>query len=621
MKKIKCIVLAVSCSALLANAGLPDLAPPKVQMVDEFGVNVHSGQVQSSLETVSIGGAMGLSHSISNYTNNFSITGFRGYQDKYYTKGRVTELDSRIATYKNVMRVHDTGGSVDFELLVDGVPVNFTGTYVANYTYRALGDTRNTLVPVNDRVVWTKPDGTEVRFERGSVGYPDQVGLLRQIKLPNGFTIDVDNANKRVTTNTGFALKYIHQYDVADAMMEASKYGITNSTEVPAVNAEMWATHNPKYVQAINTSIENCLTQNCTKNWPKAEFKWPAGMPRAIFLGDSTLKVTDSKGAATEFYFRGFDLAYNGTTLYEHSTPLKNFSPRLIGIKPAGSSERVYQYTYKNIFDIHSSGYTTWFFLSSDAGQVTEAKRYNQSASYGIGEALYDDLLNTGSGFVQRVLPKVSAYPGAINSVTTRDGVYNYELSYRNFPTQFSPNTGPRSSYGYDPRGNQDRMCKGTECTTALYPTDCLNPKTCNQPTWIKDAKGQQTDYTYHAASGQVETVTQPANKNGYRSQTRYEYTQKRARYFDSSGTKIDGAAIWLKTAERFCINSNFAGACGTGDQEVVTRYEYDSDNLLLTGMTVTADSKTLRTCFQYDIYGNQIGKTQPKAGLTSCPR
>jgi hypothetical protein len=36
--------------------------------------------------------------------------------------------------------------------------------------------------------------------------------------------------------------------------------------------------------------------------------------------------------------------------------------------------------------------------------------------------------------------------------------------------------------------------------------------------------------------------------------------------------------------------------------------------------MTVTESGGTVRrTCYQYDLYGNQIGVTQPKANLASC--
>lgn len=65
------------------------------------------------------------------------------------------------------------------------------------------------------------------------------------------------------------------------------------------------------------------------------------------------------------------------------------------------------------------------------------------------------------------------------------------------------------------------------------------------------------------------------------------------------------------------------SGGCA-GNDEVVINFEYDHNNLLLTGKTVTAlntkgASETLRTCYQYDIYGNLIGETKPKANLTSC--
>src|SRR5690349_5093104 len=46
-----------------------DLERPPVQFIDKFGVNMANGQVSHSLSTVSIGGSMGLSHSVSVYAN------------------------------------------------------------------------------------------------------------------------------------------------------------------------------------------------------------------------------------------------------------------------------------------------------------------------------------------------------------------------------------------------------------------------------------------------------------------------------------------------------------------------------------------------------------------------
>ncbi len=154
----------------------------------------------------------------------------------------------------------------------------------------------------------------------------------------------------------------------------------------------------------------------------------------------------------------------------------------------------------------------------------------------------------------------------------------------------------------------------------AQYPGNCspTTRKTCNQAEWIADAKGNRTYYSYHPQSGQVATITSPPDRNGHQAQTRYEYTQLSARYFDNSGTRITGSPIWMKSAEKYCINSNYAGSCEAGD-EVVTQFEYNHDNLRLTGTTVTADGVTLRTCYQYDRFGNQIGKTTPNANRPTC--
>lgn len=642
------LVLGLIISFDIYAVTLPDLAPPKVQLVDEFGVNVHSGQVQSSLETVSIGGAMGLSHNISNFTNNFSITGYRGYQDKFFARGRVTELDTRLNQYKNVMRVHDMSGTADFWLIDGGVIKNFGAGPVTNYTYAAVSDPRNTLVRRTDGVYWTKPDGTEVVFEGALNGSPDHVGTMKQIRYPNGFIIDIIKVTdqtgyvtRRITTNTGFALKYIHHYDSADALMAPAKYAIRYDSVTPRVEPELWARENPKYVQAINTSVESCLTSACVTNWPKAEFKWPAGMPRAIYLGDSTFRVTGATGGVTEYYFRSYDLALNeaGNVVEGHTRYQRN-SPRLIGIKPEGSNEQLYKYTYKNVFNTQSSEFTTWFYLSGEAGQVTQVHRYGVASSgYSFGDAYYSSIQNSGGGYIQRVLPKVDQYPGAIHSVTTRDGQLTYEVSYRNFPSHYVWNSGMVESYGYDARGNMTSHTKGAVTFTASYPASCDNPKSCNKPTWTSDAKGNKTWFTYHSQSGEVETITYPADKNGLVRQVRFEYTPHQANYYPlNGGSKIAGSPIWLKTAERTCTSSNTLGStCASANDEVVTQYEYNSDNLFLTGMTITAAEPvnmwapggasntiqvtTKRTCFQYDKYGNKIGETEPNAFLSQCPR
>jgi YD repeat-containing protein len=223
-------------------------------------------------------------------------------------------------------------------------------------------------------------------------------------------------------------------------------------------------------------------------------------------------------------------------------------------------------------------------------------------------------------------VPRSIAYaPDVLEYVEGDEGRLTFELNGRNFPASFAATLGPTTTYQYDARGNLNRVeLAGVAQMVAQYPSTCTaaTTKTCNQADWIEDAKGNRTNYTYHTQSGMVSSVTAPPDQHGHRAQTRYEYTQLNAHYYNGGGSKITGAPIWMRTAERYCINSDYvSGACNspTAD-EVVTRYEYNNDNLLMTGMTVTDPAgSVLRTCFQYDAYANQIGKANPNANLTSC--
>ncbi len=92
---------------------------------------------------------------------------------------------------------------------------------------------------------------------------------------------------------------------------------------------------------------------------------------------------------------------------------------------------------------------------------------------------------------------------------------------------------GDYTTYGYDNRGNVTSVTNTPKSGSGLSPTTiyagydatCSNLKTCNQPNWIQDAKGNQTDYTYDATHGGVLTVTLPANGNGLRRRTYNTYT------------------------------------------------------------------------------------------------
>ena len=717
-------LLAIGLSYVIFSGlvyGSGDFAPPVISLVDKYGVNLADGQISQSLNTVSIGGSMGISHNIAAYTNEFSMTGFRGYQDKFYAITRKKLIGQTVQGYGflEVLNVHDYENSVDFIVKLNGQRLDSSTSATSGYTYEALRDDRHTLAMASDGYLsWTKPNGVVVRFMRSPGAKPFDTAVMESITYPNNFTIKVESPYS-VVTNTGFKLKYIfvddnrsdsssssvsniplpptnlnsrHVADCAHTATWSASIGATfyifrassinssaiqitslsqnvvctpgdpnsnkpmwvqacntsgcssqiyfsgmapdpgwKGTNVPPANPLLWSQRNPKYIQAVNSAFENCAVDNvlCNLKWPKVTFEWPVGMPRSMYQGESTLKVTDAMGGVTEFRFKSFDLAYDAGVPVEGKTPGERFSPRLVGVKPATSSQIEYKYTYKNLFYPVSADNSSWFQLAQDAGVITSATRVGNGTGYYIDDAYYGDVKNgaaTKAGGIYSVTLR-KQWPGTLIDVVGIQGSAHYEQGFRNFMESFNPLDGLAEVYTYT-RGNLTKITYADNAfTEAEYPPLCnqTNYKYCNKPTWTSDRKGNKTYFEYHRQSGEVQRVTSPPNKINRSAVTRYSYEEKQASFFQN-GVKSLGTPIWLKTAEKTCIQTATSGdACvGGAADEVVTSYEYNNDNLLLSGMTVRAFnyggvSETKRTCYQYDIYGNRIGETQPNANLTSC--
>jgi len=67
--------------------------PPTVRTVDEFGVDLSSGYVVTTVNTVSIGGGgLGLSHHITVKSNDFDMRGLYSFSDKYAGTGRYVKV-------------------------------------------------------------------------------------------------------------------------------------------------------------------------------------------------------------------------------------------------------------------------------------------------------------------------------------------------------------------------------------------------------------------------------------------------------------------------------------------------------------------------------------------------
>lgn len=161
--------------------------------------------------------------------------------------------------------------------------------------------------------------------------------------------------------------------------------------------------------------------------------------------------------------------------------------------------------------------------------------------------------------------------------------------------------------------------------TSATY--NCSVAINCAKPVTMTDARGSITEFSYDNTHGGLLMEMGPAPAPGSARPLKLRtYTQRYA-FILSGGSLVPAdAATWLPQSETVC--QTFAGSnaptCDWNAPYSVTHYDYGPDgtanNLLLRGVTVTADGQTRRTCYTYDALGRQTSATPPGAEMASCP-
>ncbi|KRA59860.1 hypothetical protein ASD79_10000 [Caulobacter sp. Root655] len=138
------------------------------------------------------------------------------------------------------------------------------------------------------------------------------------------------------------------------------------------------------------------------------------------------------------------------------------------------------------------------------------------------------------------------------------------------------------------------RTVYGEEETVRL----CVNILVCNKPIREVDAKNAATKLEWDA-SGTLSWIEPPLDANGGAPRTDYAY---------QSFTGTDGVAFMLLSGKTDRIGAS---------QTLVTTYDYDTTNhFTWKSATVDPGHLNLRTCFKFDVVGNLIGTTDPRAGV-----
>jgi RHS repeat-associated protein len=608
----------------------PAPPPPTYMSTDANGVELSTGQMPVSLPTLSLGSdragmtfqwtmneANGASGMLNLNTNN----GFYGGIFRSNLDGKVYETGSLY--YPNGQY---SQGYPYFSISVSGKSYWFDAS-----TFQNLLDDGATLTTASSSqldsgahggLVLTEADGTVAIFEAlpyGSIPGDSEYMDLHTLTKPDGelltFTYTQFSASLgppgpsyfektiSVTSSLGYQLHY--EYDPSNPLM-------------------------PTKIEVINLSTDYCdpAASNCSLsiNWPALNFSF-ASAPISGFPQQESMSVTDALGRTT-------------TIDPDPAVGLKQLTPPTSG-----------NYGISRLMTQSGIGTSSWidtYNVNKGTGNWTYSLpnltgTWCQGCDPGYGAVSNQDTIMDPLGH-QRVVGIYFTYWGdpRAGRITSDTDALNHTtyIAYDTYGriTSITHPEGNTEQYAYDARGNVLSETKtpvtgsglANIVTSATYPSTCSNPFTCNKPTAVFDAKGNETDYTYDSTHGGVLTETGPAASNGVRPQTRYSYTQIPTFAKNSSGTLVQVGSIWELTGTSQCRTGSAPSCVGTAD-EIKTTYVYaalslyggstcnpsagdGSCNALPYQVTTAAGDGSISatTTYNYDVYGNVQSVTNP---------
>jgi len=499
--------------------------------------------------------------------------------------------------------------------------------YFEQNGYKGTIQDGSSLVKTPLGYTYTDHDGTIVNFiDASRMGEDIKTNLIKayiaiatSIVRPNGETItlnyyEVPGARRRlqsVDSNFGYHLHFNYvsdQYIPVDVNLESTNYREWNRIAS---------------VQAINLAVDYCnsFATTCgslSQTWPSIFYSWTYSGPinnltttrvatdssgnSMTQVGNSnTQTLTVTRGAVGSPEFAAFVFNYG---FYSQSLRVSSV------VAPTGT----WGYSWVSPFDGNATRLVGT--RTDPSGFQRQSKSW---LSVGRMEQLVDEL---GRTTTFQYAPYGTA---TLTNVIRPEGTMSGTTPIADY-----------TNYTYDTRGN---VIQSTEypkagsglpniVTSAGFDAICSNRKTCNQPNWVRDAKVNQTDFTYAPEHGGVLTEMKPAPAAGAaRPLTINTYAQRSAWIKNESGALVQSLdPVWLPASKTECQTAAGSNTpvCDGAAPQTVTTLEYGasgtSEAMLVKGVAVSSGGVTLRTCYRYDIYHRRISETTPNANLGACP-
>jgi len=570
LRLLLCAIVICSAHIIPAHAQVSaDSPPPVQQMTDEMGLDLLSGELHHVAGVVSIGDPQrGLSYHYfpSSRSSMSEGTPFGG-------------VSNSASTFRAVQTVTFGNHSAVFDGVIN--PVSPSGLVPEPNTPKG-----ETLVESNGFLTYTTRDGTIAVYSEsiaGNYGYE-----LVSVTYPNGLRLDytytqvVFNGTPvsfplSVISNTGYQMKIFY-----------GGPGDYPSYPSPPLSDPLSLPHWPTKVVLFNMAIDYCdpTATTCTfsQTWPSVTLNYAT----SPFTATDSLGQSTSFGAAPTGFGSAFHSPAGRTLAYNYAT-----------------------FGYCVLISSVSDGTRTWNY-NHTFSPTPPPTGGTCNPQYTVTTTSTDPLGH------QRTVVRSNFI--MVSSTDELGHQTQYQWASSSSPLQITYPEGNYLKYTYDSNGNRTEEREVAKpgsgladiVASASYDATCTNPKTCHQPNYTIDARGNRTDYTYDPTHGGILTKTLPAPvAGGIRPQTRYTYTPTYAWYKNSSGVLAQAPTpMYLLTAMSQCQTQS--SCAGTLD-EVVTRYTYGApavaNNLLLTATDTGAGdgSLTAVSSSTYDSIGNVV--------------
>ncbi|HEV7233094.1 MAG TPA: hypothetical protein VGN36_02540, partial [Sphingorhabdus sp.] len=264
--------------------------------------------------------------------------------------------------------------------------------------------------------------------------------------------------------------------------------------------------------------------------------------------------------------------------------------------------------------------------VNYSGGRVSSITTDGQNKSYSWSTSGGNPSVSTSDGVGTTGAVITSPVVTTVRPASVTDGVgqatsYLYDSNGR--VTRETRPEGDYTAFTYDARGNVTETRHVAKAgsgladivTTADYDASCSNAAKCNKPNWVRDAKGNQTDYTYDATHGELTRVQMPAaTTGGTRGEVNYVYSSLSAQIRDAGGNLVAQPAQAKLTQVTTCAT---AATCSGSANETKISIAYNTPNLLPTSVTTAAGDGSISSTvtYAYDARDNLASIDGPLAG------